>query len=265
MSAALHARFAVGLLHPGMAPPPAIRSATSSGREHRYAVYRNNATMALLRAFEAGYPVVRALLGVDCFLHAARDCARMHPPRTPVMAEYVGLLPRFLARTPLATALPYLVDVARLEAACLRVFHAADADALPASAWLELQADPSRLGRTCVHLQPACAWLSCTHAVADLWLAHMRAARPELAELDGIDIDTAQDALAWRDRSGRVQVAALPTGCARALDALQAGESLLQALATLTPQACAVLLALITRDGLAVAVHLDSDTVAEAS
>jgi hypothetical protein len=181
------------------------------------------------------------------------------------MAEYVGLLPRFLARTPLATALPYLVDVARLEAACLRVFHAAEADALPASAWLELQADPSRLGRTCVHLQPACAWLSCTHAVADLWLAHMRAARPELAELDGIDIDTAQDALAWRDRSGRVQVAALPTGCARALDALQAGESLLQALATLTPQACAVLLALITRDGLAVAVHLDSDTVAEAS
>jgi hypothetical protein len=255
VSAALHAGFAVGLLHPGMAAPPAIRSATASGREHRYAVYRNNATMALLQVFEAGYPVVRALLGVDCFLHAARECARTHPPRTPVMAEYAAVLPRFLAGTPLAADLPYLVDVARLEAACLRVFHAADGDALPASAWLELQADPSRLGRTCVHLQPACAWLSCTHAVADLWLAHMRAARPELAELDGIDIDTAQDALAWRDRSGRVQVAALPTGCARALDALQRGEPLLQAFAALSPQACAALLAHLTGDGLVVAVH----------
>ena len=132
------------------------------------------------------------------------------------------------------------------------------------SAWIELQADPARLGHACVHLHPACAWLSCTHAAADLWLAHMRAPRPELAELDGIDIDLAQDALVWRDPTGRVQVAALPSGCAPALDALQQGEPLLQAVAALSPQACAVLLAHLTGDGLAFAVRLDPDHIAEA-
>jgi hypothetical protein len=265
VSAALHAGFAVGLLHPGMAAPQAILSATASGREQRYAVYRNNATMALVHAFESGYPVVRALLGEDCFLQLARDCARLHPPRTPVMAEYVGLLPCFLDGTPLAAALPYLVDVARLEAACLQVFHAADGDALPASAWLDLQADPARLARACVSLQPACAWMPCAHAAADLWLAHMRAAQPELAELEGIDVEAAQDVLVWRDPAGRVLVAALPSGCASALDALQAGEPLLRALSTLPPQACAALLAHLAGDGLAVAVRIDPDHFVEAS
>jgi hypothetical protein len=93
----------------------------------------------------------------------------------------------------------------------------------------------------------------------------MRAESPELAELENLDVDAAQDALIWRDPAGRVQVAALPTGCARALDALQRGEPLLQAFAALSPQACGALLGHVTRDGLAVAVHVDSDTIAEAS
>jgi hypothetical protein len=115
-----------------------------------------------------------------------------------------------------------------------------------------------------MHLHPACAWLSCTHAAADLWLAHMRVARPELAELDAIDPDAAQDVLVWRDPAGRVQVAALPTGCALALDAMQQGQPLLQAVAALSPQACTVLLAHLTGDGLAFAVRLDPDYLAEA-
>jgi hypothetical protein len=120
----------------------------------------------------------------------------------------VQVFPAFIATTRSGR---FSADVARREAACLRVHDAADADPLPASAWIELQADPARLGLACVHLHPGCAWLSCTHAVADLWLAHMRAVRPELAELDHIDIDAAQDVLAWRDPAGRVQVAALPS------------------------------------------------------
>lgn len=254
MSAALHAGFAVGLLHPAMAAPPAIRSDTAGGREHRYAVYRNNATMALLRAFEAGYPVLRALLGVDCFLHLARECARAQPPRTPVLAEYVQVLPGFIATTPLAETLPYLVDVARLEAACLQVFHAADADPMPAAQWQALSADPVALDEARLRLHPATAWLACTHAAADLWRAHLSAERMELADLEGIDVAAAQDALAWRDPAGRVQVAALPAGCARALDALQAGTPLLQALSPLPAAACTALLAQLAGAGLVVAV-----------
>lgn len=259
-----HADFAAGLLQPARPAPAGIAARDARAREHRYAVHRNNTTSALLAAFAAAYPVLRALLGADCFAHAARECARAHPPRTPVLAEYVQVFPEFIATTPLMAELPYLADVARLEAACLRVHDAADVDPLPASAWIELQADPARLGHACVHLHPACAWLSCTHAAADLWLAHMRVARPELAELDAIDPDAAQDVLVWRDPAGRVQVAALPTGCALALDAMQQGQPLLQAVAALSPQACTVLLAHLTGDGLAFAVRLDPDYLAEA-
>ena len=260
-----HADFAAGLLRPERPVPQALHAADPQAREHRYAVYRNNTTSALIAAFAAAYPVLRALLGVDGFAHLARECARATPPRTPVLAEYVQVLPGFLATTPLPATLPYLVDVARLEAACLRVFHAADADALPAAAWHALQADPQRLGQARVLLHPACAWLACTHAAADLWLAHMRAAHPELAELDQVDAYAAQDALAWRDPTGRVQVDALPSGCALALDALQRGAPLLQAVAALSPQACAALLANLAGDGLAVAVQPDPDGLAEVS
>ena len=93
----------------------------------------------------------------------------------------------------------------------------------------------------------------------------MRAAHPELAELDQVDAYAAQDALAWRDPTGRVQVDALPSGCALALDALQRGAPLLQAVAALSPQACAALLAHLAGDGLAVAVQPDPDGLAEVS
>lgn len=260
----VHAGFAAGLLQPAQPVPAGLRGADPRSRAHRYAVYRNNTTSALLAAFAAAYPVLRALLGAECFAHAARECARARPPRTPVLAEYVQVLPGFLATTPLLATLPYLLDVARLEAACLRVFHAADAEALPAAAWQALQADPQRLALAHVRLHPACAWLDCTHAAASLWQAHMRAERPELAELDGINPDVAEDALAWRDPAGRVQVAALPKGCARALDALQSGTPLLQALSPLPAVACAALLAQLAGAGVVIAVlapdHVLEDT-----
>jgi hypothetical protein len=100
-----------------------------------------------------------------------------------------------------------------------------------------------------LQLHPACAWLACTHAAVELWQAHMRAERPELAELDGIDPYAAQDALLWRGDDGLVRVVALPSGCAAALDALQAGSALLPALAMLPGNAAGALLGHLAGDG----------------
>ncbi len=244
-----HAAFAAGLLQPTLPAPAVLHAVDAATREHRYAVHRNNTTHALVRAFEEAYPAVRALVGADCFAHAARACARAIPPRTPVLAEYVGVFPAFIADSPLADALPYLADVARLEAACLRVFHAADAPSPPLDAWQRLQAHPQRLAATRLRLHPACAWLACSHAAVDLWQAHMRAESPESADLAGIDPDHAQDALLWRDDDGLVQVAALPPGCAAALEALQAGAALLPVLSVLPGDAAATLLAHLAGDG----------------
>jgi hypothetical protein len=244
-----HADFAAGLLQPTLPAPAVLHAVDAATREHRYAVHRNNSTHALVGAFEDGFPVLRALVGADCFAHAARACARAMPPRTPVLAEHVQVFPAFIADGPLVDALPYLADVARLEAACLRVFHAADAPSPPLDTWQRLQADPQRLAATRLRLHPACAWLACTHAAVDLWQAHMRAESMESADLAGLDPDQAQDALLWRDDDGLVQVAALPPGCAAALDALQAGAALLPVLSRLPGDAAATLLAHLAGDG----------------
>ena len=249
-----HGAFAAGLLDPDVPPPEAVRARDARTRGHRYAVYRNNATHALVRAFEDSFPVLRALLGADCFALLARDCARARPPRTPVLVEYVPVLVAHLSVQPALAAWPYLLDVARVEAACLRVAHAADAMPVPAAAWQALLADPPRLAEARVRLHPATAWIACRHAAADLWQAHGRAAQPELAVLDGIDPSHAQDVLVWRDADDTVRVAALPTGCAAALDALHAGAPLLQALSSLPPADCAALLSLLAGAARVVAV-----------
>lgn len=234
-----NAPFAAGLLQPMRPAPSAIHAASDLIREHRYAVHRNNVTHALVAAFERAYPVVRALLGAGCFAQLARDCARAQPPRTPVLSEYVAVLPAFLDGAALAAEYPYLPEVASLEADCLRVYHAAEVEPLPAAAWRGLLDDPSRLASTAVQLGPACAWRRCRYPAAAVWLAHTRAERHALADVTGIDLDRAEDALAWRDRDGLVRVAAMPTGSASAFDALAAGVPLLPALAVLGPATCA--------------------------
>lgn len=249
-----HGAFAAGLLDPEVPPPGAIRARDARTRDHRYAVYRNNVTHALVGAFEDSFPVLRALLGADCFALLARDCARARPPRTPVLVEYVPALVAHLSGHPLLVEWPYLLDVARLEAACLRVAHAADATPVAAAAWQAWLADPPRLARARVRLHPATVWLACRHAAADLWQAHRRVAQPELAVLDGIDPGQPQDVLVWRDADDRVRVASLPTGCAAALDALHAGAPLLQALSSLPPADCAALLSYLAGAARVVAV-----------
>ncbi|MFN7183695.1 MAG: putative DNA-binding domain-containing protein [Thermomonas haemolytica] len=258
----VYAAFVAGLLDPDAPPPAALCATDARMRAHRYAVYRNNAIHALVCAFEDSFPVLRALLGADCFALLARDCARARPPQTPVLAEYVPVLVAYLPGHPLLADWPYLLDVARVEAACLRVAHAADTTPMPAAGWQALLADPSRLAEARLRLHPATAWLACRYAAADLWKAHMAVARPELAELDGIDPGRAQDVLIWRDADGWPRVASLPPGCAGALDALQAGTPLLQALSPLPPADGAMLLSHLAAAGMVVAV-VDPPSAAE--
>lgn len=250
-----HAGFAAGLLQPLQPAPSGWHGRAAQDGELRYAVYRNNVTHALVGAFEAAYPVLRALLGAGCFAQLARDCARAQPPRTPVLSEYVAVLPAFIATTSLLAELPYLRDVGWLEATCLRVYHAADATPLSAAAWRALRDDPQHLASAVLQLHPACDWRACTHAAADIWLAHRRVDNPELAEMADVDVDAPQDVVVWRDCDDRVRVTALPSGSASVFDALAAGTPLLQALAGVPAQTCAAVLAQLAEAGMVLALR----------
>src|SRR5438045_6518229 len=59
---------------------------------------------------------------------------REQPPRSPQLTTYGDELPAFIAAFEPAREVPYLADVARLEAARTRAYHAADAKPLAPAA-----------------------------------------------------------------------------------------------------------------------------------
>lgn len=89
-------------------------------------VYRNNAAHARVEALAAAYPAVKRIVGDDCFETLALDMARHSPTNDALPAAWTMCLPEFIGSTPLGDALPYLADVARIEAAMATSAEAAD-------------------------------------------------------------------------------------------------------------------------------------------
>ena len=127
----LQAAFAGALLDPAKAAPTALSSSEGRRQSRRFDVYRNNVTVSLVEALESAFPAVCRLVGAEFFKAAARVYVRQQPPRSPVMLFYGETFPEFLETFEPAAGVPYLGDVARLEWARLKAYHAADAAALP--------------------------------------------------------------------------------------------------------------------------------------
>ena len=125
--------FSAALLDPTAPVPPNVVDPSGRIAPKRFAVYRNNVTVALTEAVKAGFPAVLALVGEAFFIEMARQFVRQTPPQSPVMAEYGRAFPEFIAGFVPAAGLPFLADVARLDRAWLDAYHAADADPLDAT------------------------------------------------------------------------------------------------------------------------------------
>lgn len=137
----------------------------------RFAVYRNNIAASLIGALAVRYPVVARLAGREFFDAMAGEFARNHRPRTPVFAEYGDGFPDFIEAYAPAASVPYLADVARLEAAWWRAYHAEDVLPLAADAFV-----PSRLeelaGWRFVFL-PSVSIVRSRWPVVAIWMAHL--------------------------------------------------------------------------------------------
>ncbi|MBL8587921.1 MAG: putative DNA-binding domain-containing protein, partial [Methylobacteriaceae bacterium] len=108
--------FAAALLSPGAPAPPGLTTWNGSDPARRFAVYRNNVVVSLIEALSGAFPVTRELVGEEFFRAMAREFALGHPPRSPVMARFGEELPGFIAAFAPARELPWLADVAALEA-----------------------------------------------------------------------------------------------------------------------------------------------------
>jgi hypothetical protein len=238
----MQTEFAVALLDADHVPPAGLIAADPA---ERFAVYRNNVVHGLSRALAAGFPATEAIVGTEFFAAMAAVYVRVSPPVSAVLLDYGATLPDFIARFEPAAELSYLPDVARLELAYTRAFHAADAASLPASRLGEIAAD--RIGAVRVALHPSAQILRSAHPVAEIWA--MNTGRAPLGEIEDW---AAQDVLVLRPHY-EVAVVALAPGEAEFLRQLQDGTTLEQAAASALQEAeafdlAAALAALFTRD-----------------
>ncbi len=191
--ASMQPAFAAALLDPRLPPPPGLRQRNGLAPRARFDVHRNNVIVSLVGALADTFPVVRELVGAEFFDAMAREYAAAQPPRSPVMAHYGEGFAHWLADFEPAAGVPYLADMARLERARVRAFHAADAEALCAADLARHLAEPQRLPYARLRLHPSLSVIESPWAIVSLWAAHQGR-----AALDGVEPARGEAALVLR-------------------------------------------------------------------
>ncbi|BAU47815.1 hypothetical protein SVA_1240 [Sulfurifustis variabilis] len=162
----LQSRFAAALLGDPADVLPHVQ-AHRFPPERLLQVYRNNVTATLVDALGDIYPVVRRLVGPDFFGFAARAYLRANLPTGGNLHDYGDRFAGFLCLFEPARDLDYLGDVARLDWARHRAFHAADADALPLDALARVE--PSRYPALRFTLHPSVSLVASPYPLLRIW------------------------------------------------------------------------------------------------
>jgi hypothetical protein len=215
MSETSETSFADALLNAERSVPPGVSAHNAANPSRRFAVYRNNVMAGLCGGLKRRYPVIERLVGGDFFAAMAREFVKRNPPRSPLLAHYGDEFAAFVAAFEPARELPYLADVARLEAARTRAYHAEDATPLGADQFAALDAEA--LGGIRIELHPSAAIVRSPFPIVTIWA--MNSGERELGPIEDWQ---AEDALVVRPHL-EVEVRSLPPGGAAFLGALAEG------------------------------------------
>jgi hypothetical protein len=218
----IHDRFAAHLLTPEETPPEGL-TAWSGPVGRRFRVYRDNVAIGLKNALASRFPVVEKLVGEAFFAAMAEVFVSAHPPRSPLLLNYGDDLPAFLEDFEPVAELAYLPDVARLEIARSRAYHAADADPLDPQALAAVP--PERLAEVRFRPHPSLAVVTSPHPVGTIWAMNSGDAEPgPIADWRAEDVLVCRPAML-------VETRVLPPGGALFLAALAEGAPLGEAYA----------------------------------
>lgn len=203
--------FRAAVLDPARAVPEGLLDAAGRRAGKRFDVYRNNVVVSLTEALAEGFPALRRIVGAHNFGVLAGVFVRRHPPTSPVLALYGAEMPGFLEGFGPVKGLGYLPDVARLELALRRSYHAADAVPLAPEA---LAGAGERLAAMRLVLAPAVRLVASDWPVVSIWRFNMEDApqpqmRPEAALVTRPGFDPVATPL---DPAGAACVAALLAG-----------------------------------------------------
>ena len=214
--------FATALLDAGRPVPAALTSHTAKIPAKRFAVYRNNVVVGLVNALARRFPVVQRIVGEEFFAAMARVFVAGNPPRSPLLMVYGDALPDYIAGFAPAAELPYLADVARLEAARTRAYHAADEKPVDPAVLRSL--DPETLGELRIVRHSAAEIVRSRYPIVTIWA--MNAGEIELGPVADW---SGEDALVTRPGL-EVEVRVLPAGGAAFLAVLFSGRPFAAAL-----------------------------------
>jgi hypothetical protein len=223
MSAPFEISFARALRDPAQPIPCGITAPNAAIPTRRFAVYRNNVVAGLVKALKSRFPAVEKIVGEEFFAAMARAFVRERPPSSPLLATYGDEFAAFITAFEPARELTYLADVARLEAARTRAYHAADATPVGAVEFAAL--DASAVGSIRVDLHPSAEIVRSPHPMVTIWA--MNSGERELASIDNWH---GEDALVVRPYLD-VEVRLLPSGGAAFLLALARARPLGEAAA----------------------------------
>ncbi len=224
----LQRAFAEAILSGDAPVPAAIREASGPAHASRFGVYRNNVIAGLINAVSVRYPVVRKLLWDDAFNRVAHQYVVSEPPRSPVLLQYGESFPKFLRGIGRGAAAYYLADVAEIESARTRAYHAIDAaplsreafNAVPTDEWPELH----------IALQPSVALLKSDFPVVSIWRTNL------YANDNALDVWKPECALVARPHL-EVEVRIISTGVYEFIAALARGQIVGAAVATASAKA----------------------------
>lgn len=209
-------QFRAALLDSSHPVPTDLIDADQRPAGARFNVYRNNVAVSLTEALHTGFPVITKLLGPQNMDGLAGIFLRQHPPQSPLMMHYGQDFPDFLGSLPQLAHLGYLPDIARLELALRRAYHAADAAAIAPETLGTLP--PEDLMASTVSLAPAVELIRSPWPIHDIWRYNTETDAPQpRAE--------AQDILITRPEFDPLP-SLLPPGGADWIAALMQGQSI---------------------------------------
>jgi hypothetical protein len=213
------AGFAAALLDARAHVPAGLVGPDGAPSARRFAVYRNNVVVGLSESMKVTFPAVCRIVGEEFFLAMARAYVVADPPRSPMLLEYGGGFPDFIASFPPAATLPYLADVARIECAWKEAFHAPEATPLPPAALAKIP--PERLASLRLHLHPSLRIVSSRFPALTIYRMNVEGGVPAPVDIKA----GGEDALIVRP-GAQVEVRFVPPGGAAFIRKLGEGASL---------------------------------------
>jgi hypothetical protein len=140
--------------------------------DERFSIYRNNVLSRLSETLRAAFPVVRRIVGPECFDYAAHAFIEEHLPSEACLSAYGTQFPDFLKSLSAVSELSYLPDVARLEWSISQVVRASPEDWLPITRLGDLSADPAAAR---FRLTSCVQYLASDFRIDQIWIAHQEA------------------------------------------------------------------------------------------